>query len=101
MSTFKKHHCLNVTYRNIFVNNTKTLHTDNNVKKLKILKALYIKFRQPPINRINFESNDNILKCFKIDGTIRIAKDQTNFILLHLIEMFKNKLPLPLSITSR
>ena len=26
--------------RNILVNNTKILHTDNNVKKLKILEAL-------------------------------------------------------------
>ena len=28
------------TYRNILVNNTKLLHTDNNIKKLKILEAL-------------------------------------------------------------
>ena len=28
-----------------------------------------------------------------------MKKDRTNFILLHVIEMFKNKLPLPLSIS--
>ena len=61
----KNHNCLNATYRNILVNNTKLLHIDNNVKKLKILEALYIKFRQPTINRINFETSDNILKCLK------------------------------------
>ena len=65
MSTFKKHNCLNATYRNILVNNTKIFHTDNNVKKLKILEALYIQFRRPIINRINFEASDNILKCLK------------------------------------
>ena len=38
---------------------------DNNVKKLKILEALYIKFRQPTMNIINFETSDNIQKCLK------------------------------------
>ena len=36
---------------------------------------------------------------FKIDRTIHITKDRTNFILLHTIEIIKDKLPLPLSIT--
>ena len=36
---------------------------------------------------------------FKIDRTIHIKKDGTNFILLHVIEIIKNKLPRPLSIT--
>ena len=51
--------------RNILIYNTKILHTDNNVKKFKLLGALYIKFRQLTINRINFEASDNILKCLK------------------------------------
>ena len=38
------------------------LQIDNNVEKFKIREALYINFRQPTINRINFETNDNILK---------------------------------------
>ena len=62
MSTFKKHITLNATYRNILVNNTKILHTDNNAKKLKTLETL---FRQLTINRINFETCDNILKCLE------------------------------------
>ena len=62
---FKKYYSLTATYRNIFVDNTKILHTDNNVKKLKILEALYIKFKWLTINRINFETSDNILKCLK------------------------------------
>ena len=61
----KKYDFLNATYRNILVYNTKLLHTDNNVKNLKILEALYVKFRQPIIKRINFETSDNILKCLK------------------------------------
>ena len=61
MSTFKKNNCLTTTYRNILIDNTKILHTDNDIKKLKILESLYIKFRQPTINRNNFEMSD-ILK---------------------------------------
>ena len=56
---------LNTTYRNISVDDTKILHTNNNIKNLKLLEALYIKFRQLTINRINFETSDNILKCLK------------------------------------
>ena len=41
------------------------LLSDNNVKKSKIPEALYVKFRQPTINRINFETSDNILKYLK------------------------------------
>ena len=55
------------------------------MKKLKILEALYIIFRQPTINRINFETR-----------TINITKERIHFILLHVIEIFKDKLPLPL-----
>ena len=36
---------------------------------------------------------------FKIDRAILITKDRTNFIILHVIEILKNKLPLSLSIT--
>ena len=35
---------------------------------------------------------------FKIDRTIDITKDRTNFILLHVIEIIINELPHPLSI---
>ena len=61
----KKHNRLTATYENILVNNTKILYTDNSIKKLKIPEVLYIKFRQPPINKINFEESDNILESLK------------------------------------
>ena len=61
----KKYNCLNATYTNILVNNTKIPHTYNNIKKSKIVYALYIKFRQLTINRNNFEASDNILKCLE------------------------------------
>ena len=48
-NNIKKHNCLTAAYRNILVENTKILHTDNHIKKLKILQALYLKFRQPTI----------------------------------------------------
>ena len=38
------------------------VYTDNNIKKLKILEVLHIKFRQLSIDRINFETSDNNLK---------------------------------------
>ena len=50
----KKYNVL-MKHRNILVNSTKILHVDKNVKKLKILEALYIRFKEPTINRINFE----------------------------------------------
>ena len=65
MSTFKKHNSFNTTYRNILVNNTKILYTDNKIKKLKILEPLYRKFKQPTINRINLEIRDKILEYLK------------------------------------
>ena len=64
----KKHNCLEATYRNILDNNRKILQTDNNVKKLKILEPKYIKFIQPTINKINFETSDNISKCLKLNN---------------------------------
>ena len=72
------------------MNNTKILHTDNNIQKLnKILEALYIKFRQPIINRINCETSDNILKYLKWIEQSIITKDKTDFILIHVTEIFE------------
>lgn len=59
----KKHGCQHSQFRNIMVENTKILQTDSNVRRLKVLEALYIKVRQPKINNINYESSKNILKC--------------------------------------
>ena len=59
------------------------------VYKLQILKVVYLKFRQPTINRINFETSDNIFKMFKIEQFILQRINRTNYILLHIIEIFK------------
>ena len=55
-------------HRNILVDNAKILHTYNNIRKLKILEALFIKFRQATFNRINFETSDDILKSLKLNN---------------------------------
>ena len=56
MSTLnKKHNCLADTYKDILVNNTKILHIDNNIKKLKIQEALYNKFRQSTIKELTLK----------------------------------------------
>ena len=62
MLIFEKKSCLLVTCRNILDNDTKILHPEKYFKKSKILEALYIEFKQPTIERINFETSDNILK---------------------------------------
>ena len=64
MSPFKKTQIVS-TYRNIFVDKIKILHPNNNIKILKILEVLYIKFRQTTFNRINLETCDNISKRLK------------------------------------
>ena len=35
----------------------------NNKRKLQFLKALHIRMKQPKLNRINFKSSTNVLKC--------------------------------------
>ena len=53
------------------------------------------KFRRPTINRINFETSDNILKCLKyLEQIILHGICRTNVILLQVIEIYENKLPL-------
>ena len=36
----------------------------NNKQKLQILEALHIRNMQPTLNRINFQTGANVLKCF-------------------------------------
>ena len=70
------------------------------ISKSKLLEALYIKFQPLTINRINLDTCDNILKCLKLmEQSILQKIYRRNIILLHIIELFKNKLSLPLSIT--
>ena len=68
------------------------LHTGNNIFfKLKMLEALYIKFKQS-VNRINFETSGYVLKCLKMDGKIHIIKNRKKIISLNVIEISKNHL---------
>ena len=43
--------------------NTTILEHQNNEQKLQILEALHIRNIQPKLNRINFETSANVLKC--------------------------------------
>ena len=61
------------------------LHIDYNINKLKIQETLFIKFRRPIINRINFQSSNNVLKSLKIDKTICIP-NFLQIIPFHLIK---------------
>ena len=59
----KKHSCLTTQLRNILNNNTTILEHQNNKQKLQILEALHITTMQPTLNRINFQTSANVLKC--------------------------------------
>ena len=43
--------------------NTSILEYQNNKQKLQILEALHIRNMQPTLNRINFQTSANVLKC--------------------------------------
>ena len=47
----------------ILTENTTILEQQNKKQKLQILEALQIRNKQPKLNRINFETNANVLKC--------------------------------------
>ena len=61
----KKHSGPTKEIRKILTENTTILEhqNNNNKKKLQILEALYIRNMQPKINRINFQTSANVLKC--------------------------------------
>ena len=42
---------------------TTILEHQNNKQKLQILEALHIRNLQPTLNRINFQTSANVLKC--------------------------------------
>ncbi len=48
---------------NTITDNTTILEHQNNKQKLRILEALHIRNMQPTLNRINFETSANVLKC--------------------------------------
>ena len=56
----KKHSCPTTQLRKILTDNTTILEHQNNKQKLQILEALYI---EPALNRINFQTSANVLKC--------------------------------------
>ena len=60
---FKKHSYPTTQLQKILTNNTTILEHQNNKQKLQILVALYIRNMQPTLNRINFQTSANVLKC--------------------------------------
>ena len=49
--------------RKILTENTTILQQQNNKPKLQILEAVLIRNIEPKLNRINFETSANVLKC--------------------------------------
>ena len=65
----KKHSCPTAQLRKILTDNTTILEHQNNKQKLQILEALHIRNLQPTLNRINFQTSANVLKCLLATGT--------------------------------
>ena len=59
----KKHSCPTAQLQKILTDNTTILEHQNNKQKLQILEALHIRNLQPTLNRINFQTSANVLKC--------------------------------------
>ena len=59
----KKHSCPTTQLRKLLIDNTTILEHQNNKQKLQILEALHIRNIQPTLNRINFQTSANVLKC--------------------------------------
>ena len=59
----KKHSCPTTQLWKILTDNTTILEHQYNKQKLQILEALYIRNLQPALNRINFQTSANVLKC--------------------------------------
>ena len=59
----KKHSCPTTQLRNILTNNTTILEHQNDKQKLQILEALHIRNLQLTLNKINFQTSANVLKC--------------------------------------
>ena len=59
----KKYSCPTTEVWKILTENTTILEHQNNKQKLQILEALHIRNMQPKLNRINFQTSANVLKC--------------------------------------
>ena len=62
----KKHSCRTTQLRKILTDNTTILEHQNNKQKLQILEALHIGNMRPTLNRINFQTSANVLKCLQL-----------------------------------
>ena len=60
------------------------LEQQNNKQKLQILKALHIRMKQPKLNRINFESSTNVLKCISLPRLFIVHALKINAITKHV-----------------
>ena len=58
----KKHSCPMTEFQKILTESTILLEQQNK-QKLQILEVLHIRNIQPKLNRINFETSANVLKC--------------------------------------
>ena len=54
-----------ITKKNL-AENTTILEHQNDKQKLQILEALYIRNIQPKLNKINFQTIANVLKCLQL-----------------------------------
>ena len=59
----KKHSCPTTELQKILTDNTTILEHQNNKQKLQILEVLHIRNMQLTLNRINFQTSANVLKC--------------------------------------
>ena len=59
----KKYSCPTTQLRKILTDNTTILEHQNNKQKLQIFEALHIRNLQPALNRINYQTSANVLKC--------------------------------------
>ena len=55
--------CPTTQLRKIPTDNTTILEHQNDKQKLQILEALHIRNMQPTLNKINFQTSANVLKC--------------------------------------
>ena len=59
----KKDSCSTTQQRKILTDNTTILEHQNNKHKLQILEAQHIRNMQQTLNRINYQTSANVLKC--------------------------------------
>ena len=58
-----KDFCSTTEFQKILAQNTTILEQQDSKQRLRILKALHARNKSPNLNKINFESSANLLKC--------------------------------------